>query len=110
MVFEATHISETKSSCLDHIHSNFVPSRTCGSIAAEIADLLPISGLVYDPKCSPIRYTIEIRDLKKFDRTAFQNTLRNANWQPVYSNSDPNESLSRFLHIFNRIGNRCNQN
>ena len=87
-----------------------MPSRACGSIAAEIADLLPVSGLVHDPKCSPIRYTIEIRDLKKIDRTAFQNTLRNAIWQPVYSKSDPNESLSRFLHIFNRIGNRCNQN
>ena len=65
MLFEATHISETKSSCLDHIHLNFVPSRACGGIAAEIADLLPVSGLVFDPKCSLIRYTIEIRDLKK---------------------------------------------
>ena len=41
MVFEATRITETNISCLDHIHSNFVTSSTSGSIAAEIADHLP---------------------------------------------------------------------
>ena len=41
MVSEATRITETNISCLDHIHSNFVTSSTSGSIAAEIADHLP---------------------------------------------------------------------
>ena len=41
MVFEATRITETNISCLDHVHSNFVTSSTSGSIAAEIADHLP---------------------------------------------------------------------
>ena len=54
MVFEATRIAETNISCLDHIHSNFVTSSISGSIAAEIADHLPVFSLVYDPKCSPI--------------------------------------------------------
>ena len=69
----------------------------------EIADHLPVFSLVYDPKCRLIPNTIEVRDFKKFDRISFQNTLRNANWLPVYNNNDANESLSRFLHIFNRI-------
>ena len=95
-VFEATRLTETKISCLNHIHSNFV---------TEIADYLPVFSLVYDPKCRLIPDTIEVRDFKKFDRISFQNTLRNANWLPVYNSNDANESLSRFLHIFNRISN-----
>ena len=55
---------------------------TSGSIAAEIADHLPVFSLVYDPKCSPIPDTIKVRDLKKFDNISFQNTLRNVNWLP----------------------------
>ena len=98
-------ITGTKISCLDRIYSNFVNSSTSGSIAAEIADHLPVFSLVYDPKCSPIPDTIEVIDFKKFDKISFQNTLRNANWLPGYNSSDANESLSRFLHIFNRINN-----
>ena len=60
---------------------------------------------MYDPKCRLIPDTIEVRDFKKFDRISFQNTLRNANCLPVYNSNDANESLSRFLHIFNRISN-----
>ena len=105
LVFEAMRITGTKISCLDRIHSNFVNSSTSGSIAAEIADHLPVFSLVYDPKCSPIPDTIEVIDFKKFDKISFQNTLRNANWLPGYNSSDANESLSRFLHIFNRINN-----
>ena len=75
------------------------------SIAAEIADHLPVFSLVYDPKCSLIPDTIEVRDFKKIDKISFQNTLRNENWLPGYNSSDANESLSRFLHIFNRINN-----
>ena len=80
MVFEATRIAETNISCLDCIHSNFVTLSISGSIAAVIADHLPVFSLVYDPKCSPMPDTIEVRDFKKFDKTSFQNTLRNVNW------------------------------
>ena len=80
MVFEATRIAETNISCLDRIHSNFVTLSISGSIAAVIADHLPVFSLVYDPKCSPMPDTIEVRDFKKFDKTSFQNTLRNVNW------------------------------
>lgn len=80
-------------------------SSTSKSIAVEIADHLPVSSLVYDPKCSPIPDTIKVGDFKKFDKISFQNTLRNANWLPLYNSSNANESLSRFLHIFNRINN-----
>lgn len=80
-------------------------SSTSKSIAVEIADHLPVFSLVYNPKCSPIPDTIKVRDFKKFDKISFQNTLRNANWLPLYNSSNANESLSRFLHIFNRINN-----
>ena len=80
-------------------------SSTSGSIAVEIADHLPVFSLVYNPKYSPIPDTIKVRDFKKFDKISFQNTLRNANWLPLYNSSNANESLSRFLHIFNRINN-----
>ena len=80
-------------------------SSTSGSITAGIADLLPVFSLVYDPKCSPIPDTIEVRNCKKFDKISFHNTFRNANWLPVYNSNDANESLSRHLHIFNIIDN-----
>ena len=103
MVFEATRIAETNISCLDPIHSNFVTSSISGSIAAVIADHLPVFSLMYDPKCSPMPDTIEVRDFKKFDKTSFQNTLRNVNWLPYIIVV---MQMSRFLHIFNRINDR----
>ena len=47
--------------------------------------------------------TIEVRDFKKFDKTSFQNTLRNVNWLPYIIVV---MQMSRFLHIFNRINDR----
>ena len=32
--------------------------------------------------------------------------MRSENWTSVYHSSDANESLSRFLHIFNRVSNK----
>lgn len=71
LIFEATRITE-RTSCVDHIHSNFVSSSTSGSIAVEIADHLPVFSLSYDPLLSPFPDTIEIRDLKRFDEIAFR--------------------------------------
>ena len=42
LIFEATRITETTTSSVDHIHSNFVISSTSGSIAVEVADHLPV--------------------------------------------------------------------
>ena len=93
-VFEATRITERTISCVDHIHSNFVSSSTSGSIVVEIADHLPIFSLSYDPLLSPFPDTIEIRDFKRFDETAFRDELRNEKWKSVYNSSDANESLA----------------
>ena len=106
LIFEATRITETTISCVDHIHSNFVTSSTSGSIAVEIADHLPVFNLSYDPLLSPFPDTIKIRDFKRFDEIAFRDELRNEKWKSVYNSSDVNESLTRFLHIFNRISNK----
>ena len=106
LIFEATCITETSISCIDHIHSNFVSSSTSGSVAVEKADHLPVFTLSYDPTLSPFPDTIEIRDLKGFDKIAFRDELRNENWKSVYNSSDANEGLTRFLHIFNRISNK----
>ena len=92
LVFEATHITVRTISCVDHIQSNFVSSSTSGSIAVEIADHLPVFSLSYDPLLSPFPDTIEIRDFKRFDVTAFRDELRNETWKSVYNSSDANES------------------
>ena len=63
LIFEATRITDTSISCIDHINSNFVSSSTSGSIAVEIADHLPVFTLSYDPTQSPFPDTIEIRDI-----------------------------------------------
>ena len=79
LVLEATRVTESTTSCIDHILSNFVSSSTSGSIAIEIADHLPVFTLSYDPTLSPFPNKIEIRDFKRFDNIAFQKALRNAN-------------------------------
>jgi len=107
LIFEATRTTEISTSCIDHIHSNFVSSSTSGSIAVEIiADHLPVFTLSYDPTLSPFPDTIEIRDFKRFEMVAFRGKLRNEDWKSVYDSSDANEGLTRFLHIFNRISNK----
>ena len=79
LILEATHVFESRTSCIDHILSNFVSSSTSGSIAIEIAEDLLVFTLSYDPTLSPSPNKIEIRDFKRFDRIAFQKALRNAN-------------------------------
>lgn len=98
LIFEATCITETSISCIDHIHSNFVSSSTSGSVAVEKADHLPVFTLSYDPTLSPFPDTIEIRDLKGFDKIAFRDELRNENWKSVYNSSNANEGLTSNKH------------
>ena len=42
LILEATRVTESTTSCIDHILSNFVSSSTSGRIALEIADHLPV--------------------------------------------------------------------
>ena len=44
LIFVATLITESRTSCIEHILSNFVSSSTSGSIALEITDHLPVFG------------------------------------------------------------------
>ena len=71
----------------------------------EIADHLPVFTLSYDLTLSPFPNKIETRDFKRFDKIAFKQVVRNANWTPVYKSYDVNESLTRFFHTFNNISN-----
>ena len=105
LILKATRVTESITSCIDHILSNFVSSSTSGSIAIEIADHLPVFTVSYDPTLSLFPNKIEIRDFKRFDKIAFQKALRNANWTSVYKSYDVNESLTRFFHTFNSISN-----
>ena len=44
LIFVATLITESRTSCIEHILSNFVSSSTSGSIALEITHHLPVFG------------------------------------------------------------------
>ena len=59
LIFEATRITESSISCIDHIHSNFISFSTSGSIAYKVADHLPVFSVVYDPKHQPFPNTIQ---------------------------------------------------
>ena len=72
----------------------------------EIADHLPVFTTVYDPALSPFPDSIEYRNFKKFNIKNFRTDLKKKNWELVLNSNDCNESLSRFLHIFNRVSNK----
>ena len=72
----------------------------------EIADHLPVLSIVYDPARSPFPDRIEYRNFKKFSNITFKVDLKGENWELVLNSNDCNESLSRFLHIFNRVSNK----
>ena len=105
-IFGATRITETTQTCIDHIHSNFASACTSGSLAVEIADHLPVLSVVYDPAISPFPDRIKYRNFKKFNNITFKADLKRENWELVLNSNDCNESLSRFLHIFNRVSNK----
>ena len=106
LISEATRITETSQTCLDHIHINFSLPSTSVSIAIEIADHLPVFSILYRIDQTPFPDTIEFRDFKRLNIDLFKAELNEVDWFPVYRSSDVNESLSRFLHIFNRVSNK----
>ena len=81
---EATHITETAQTCLDHIHVNFLlPSRS-GSIAVEKADHLPVFSIFYRIDQMPFPNTIEFRAFKRLNIDLFKAELNEVDWSPVY--------------------------
>ena len=105
VIFEATRVTESSQSCIDHIFINFAESSTSGSVAIEIADHLPVFSILYDPELSPFPDSIEFKDFKGFNRKRFKCDLEMENWSSVFDGNDVNESYSRFLHIFNKVSN-----
>ena len=84
VIFEATRVTESSQSCLDHIFINFAASSTSGSVAIEIADHLRVFSIhKYDPELSPFPDSIELRDFKGFNRERFKCDLGMENWSPV---------------------------
>ena len=81
---EATHITETAQTCLDHIHVNFLlPSRS-GGIAVEKADHLPVFSIFYRIDQMPFPNTIEFRAFKRLNIDLFKAELNEVDWSPVY--------------------------
>jgi len=103
LIHEATRVTGNSQTCIVHIHSNFTSSTTSGSIAVEVADHLPVFTIIYDPKHNPFPEKIEIRDFNSFNSKLFKENLANQDWSLVYNSRNANESLDRFLHIFNCI-------
>ena len=91
---------------IDHIHWNFASVCTSGSIAVEIAEHLPVFSIVYDQAISLFPDRIEYRNFKKFNNITFRAYLKRENWELVLNSNDCRKSLSRFLHIFNRVSNK----
>ena len=105
LTFEATRVTESSQTCIDHIYANFSLPSTSGSIAIEVADHLPVFSIFYIVEHTHFPDTLEFRDFKKFNSGLFKMARNEVDWSSVYSSSDVNESLPRFLHIFNRISN-----
>lgn len=74
----------------------------------EIADHLPVFTILYNLDQTPFPNKLEYRDFKRFDSGLFQTALSQVDWSPVFTTSDVNEWLTRFLHIsrVNRISNQ----
>ena len=106
LIFEATRVTESSQSCIDHIFINFTTPSTSGSLAVEIADHLPEFTILYDPELSHFPDSIEFRDFKGFKQERFKSDLEKENWSSVFNSNDVNESYSRFLHIFNKVSNK----
>ena len=64
LIFEATHVSESTQSCIDHIHINFPLPSTSGSVAIELADHLPVFTILYEAGLMPFPDSFEFRDFK----------------------------------------------
>ena len=106
LIFEATRVTESNQTCIDHIYTNVSLPSTSGSIAVEIADHLPVFTILYNLDQTPFPDKLEYRDFKRFDSGLFKTALSQVDWSPVFTTSDVNECLTRFLHIFNRISNQ----
>ena len=84
LISEATRITETSQTCLDHIHINFSLPSTSGSIAIEIADHLAVFSILYNIDQTPFPDTIEFRDFKRLNIDLFKAELNEVDWSPVY--------------------------
>ena len=67
LILEATRVTESTTSCIDHILSNFVSLSTSGSIAIEIADLY--QSLLF---LSPFPNKLKLEILKGLTRLLFK--------------------------------------
>ena len=52
-IFEATRVTESSQTCIDHIYANVSLPSTSGSIAIEIADHLPVFSIFYNLENTP---------------------------------------------------------
>ena len=106
LIFEATRVTESNQTCINHIYTNLSLPSTSGSIAVEVADHIPVFSILYNLDQTPFLDKFEYRDFKRFNSGLFKTALSLVDWSPVFASSDVNECLARFLHIFNRISNQ----
>ena len=105
-IFEATRITESNQTCINHIYTNLSLPSTSGSIAVEVADHLPVFSILNNLDQTLFPDKFEYRDFKRFNSGLFKTALSQVDWSPVFASSDVNECFTRFLHIFNRISNQ----
>ena len=67
LIFEATRVTESNQTCIDHIYTNLSLPSMSGSIAVEIADHLPVISILYNLKIKPhFRISLNIETSKEW--------------------------------------------
>lgn len=87
--------------CIDHIYTNV--SELCSPLALTVTgctdhNLVSVTVAIRVPKMM-----INQRSYGEFDRMEFITAVKEANWEDVTRESDPEEALRRFTRIFKEI-------
>ena len=84
LIFEATRVTESNQTCINHIYTNLSLPSTSGSIAVEVADHLPVFSILYNLDQTPFPDKFEYRDFKRFNSGLFKTALSQVDWSPVF--------------------------
>ena len=63
-IFEATWVTDSNQTCIDHICTNVSLPSTSGSIAVQIADHLPVFTILYNLNQPRFRISLNIETLR----------------------------------------------
>ena len=110
LIVRPTRLTPTSKTLIDNIFTNYHEDNVLsGNLICSLSDHLPQFTIINKNKDEgkPKKSSKKVKDFRKFNLEKFKEQLQHINWQNLFVNKDPHQTVQLFINKINELIDTC---